>query len=259
MSKLPFLFFFLFFPLLFLFLSHFLFFLSLSVQILLRSSPRASSPPLLFSAGRTGPPRRRPPRAPPPRARAPRRRPPWAPQPPRARAAADRLRDPRRREILPPPAASGLPATASSLRRRPPQGPLPPRPSPSAAGCLGGPRRRELPSPPAAFSSLGCVKRASSWWCGAPSCARRGNPGRRGRSRLEPRKHGSASHVEAATSSSVGFTTGAAAKRPVWQGSGRSCSWSRSWSPGKLGLHVQDLNTQFNRVLLMRHMLRLFF
>ena len=133
MSKLPF-FFFLFFPLFFLFLSHFLFFLSsLSVQILLQSSPRASSPFLC-----------RPHRAPsPPAASGPRRRelgPPVAGRLGHPATASSRRRrppqGPRHREILPPPAASGPPAaTTFSLRRWLPRGSSPPR-APFAAGRL---------------------------------------------------------------------------------------------------------------------------
>ena len=152
MSKLPFLFFFLFFPLFFLFLSYFLFFSSppypfrfssgppLELPLLLSFSPPAAPGPL--AAGRLGPRRRelgppvagrlRPPShrelAPPPTAsgtpadaRYFRRWPPQASPPPRAHSAAGRLRAPCRHDLLPPPlAASGVLAAASSLRRRPP-------------------------------------------------------------------------------------------------------------------------------------------
>jgi hypothetical protein len=56
-------------------------------------------------------------------------------------------------------------------------------------------------------------------------------------SRTEPPFPGSSSPLEAARGSMIGSTHGAAAFYTVWQGFGRSCSWSRSRSPAKQGLN----------------------
>jgi hypothetical protein len=53
---------------------------------------------------------------------------------------------------------------------------------------------------------------------------------------MEPRKRGSTSPLKAARGSIAGSTPGAGAISTVWQGSGRSRSWSCSWSPTKQGL-----------------------
>jgi hypothetical protein len=63
--------------------------------------------------------------------------------------------------------------------------------------------------------------------------AGRGTVGRKGRSRLEPRKRGSSSPLEAARGSSSSSTPGAGANFTVWQGSSRS----RPWSLAKRGLY----------------------
>jgi hypothetical protein len=58
------------------------------------------------------------------------------------------------------------------------------------------------------------------------------------RSRMEPHFRGSSSCVEATRGSSGGFTPGAGVDFTVWQGSSRSRSWSRSWSPAKQALRL---------------------
>ena len=164
----------------------------------------------------------------------------------------------RRRSASPPPRRGPLPSTRrrpcprrpprlrhrrSSLRCRElphpaPQAPSFPRAMPPAAPLCIAPQ----PAPPARVPAgrLGSSAVASSLRWPPTACP---PGGRAGKSLLEPhgagRSHDFLAPRRPKCSSDRdlrGSGAGAEGEAPVWQGSGRSWCWSRSWSPTKQGL-----------------------
>ena len=262
MSIIPFLFHFIFFLFLFFFFSFLpsLSSLSLLPSLLHRHLPTTPAHGCRRPPPCSGGPRPSPPRRPPPATSSRSHLLPAAPAHGRRRSSpscsgSPRPSPPGRPCPWPPPATS----TRSGASQRPPPRRPCPRPLPGTsyrggvaangtrtggggvtAAVRGLHRRRSVD-----FAAPALPTRCRRWSpkvCpvspevrgGVPCVGRgpagRGTVGRKGRSRLEPRKRGSSSPLEAArgssSSSSSSSTPGAGANFTVWQGSVRSRPWS---------------------------------
>jgi hypothetical protein len=143
------------------------------------------------------------------------------------------------------PASASRRAHIPSSMPRAPQSGLPlhlDTPRAAAVRPSPPPRRataRRRPAPP--------LPPATDCYC--RGCHPRACAGKRRRSRMEPRKRGSTSPLKAARGSIAGSTPGAGAISTVWQGSGRSRSWSCSWSPIKQGLNMTFQVINFGKMI----------
>jgi hypothetical protein len=142
------------------------------------------------------------------------------------------------------------PSRSASTRPRPdPIRPAPPRPAPlhlhpdAPYPALLRPAAsrpasaRPAPAPPSSAPHLPPSHVSTS----SSSSAVVGKGGKAGRSRMEPRKRGSVSPSEAARGFGTSSTPGVGAIFNVWEGSGRSRSWSRS--PPRQGHSVQGVGS----------------
>jgi hypothetical protein len=130
--------------------------------------------------------------------------------------------------LAPPPSSRALPSPdAAQPPARRVSAPLRRAPACSSRPCHAPPRRhRRL----CHTSSCSAASRGSA----SPALRNpRAMVGKGGRSRMEPRKCGSASPSEAARGSGTSSTPGASVIFTVWEGSAWSRSWSRSQSPHK--------------------------
>jgi hypothetical protein len=127
-----------------------------------------------------------------------------------------------------PSLITGAPESRCRSATRPPHL----RPAAPGPGLLLPALPRPTPPPPAPLPHL-LLLCGEPWVCLSCSAQPEGNGGKRGRSRMEPRKCGPASPSEAARGSGTSSTPGASVIFTVWEGSAWSRSWSRSQSPHK--------------------------